>query len=279
MSRSRRLDGKRVLVTGAGTGIGSGVACVCAEEGASVAVHYSHSHAGARDTAESIRSMGGKVETFQADLADVAAVRLLAREASEFLGGVDVLVNNAGITFNARLDQVTPEQFDRMYQVNVRGAYFLIQSLLPTLRENRGSVVNVTSIHAFEGMQEHSVYAGTKGAIVASTRAMAVELAPTGVRVNAIAPGCVPVANYEKAIGSYDVNEMGRNIPAGYVGTPEDIGKAVVFLASDDGRFIVGQTLVIDGGTTSWMPFGDQFRQSLAENGLQFGGGYVPGVG
>jgi NAD(P)-dependent dehydrogenase (short-subunit alcohol dehydrogenase family) len=97
--------------------------------------------------------------------------------------------------------------------------------------------------------------------------------------VNAIAPGCVPVANYEKAIGSYDVNEMGNNIPAGYVGTPEDIGKAVVFLASEDGRFIVGQTLVIDGGTTSWMPFGDQFRHPLAEKGLQFGGGYVPGVG
>jgi 3-oxoacyl-[acyl-carrier protein] reductase len=108
---------------------------------------------------------------------------------------------------------------------------------------------------------------------------MAVELAPSGVRVNAIAPGCVPVANYEKAIGAYDVEEMGRNIPIGYVGRPEDIGNAVVFLASDEGRFILGQTLVIDGGTTSWMPFGDQFRQPLAGRGLQFGGGYVPGVG
>jgi NAD(P)-dependent dehydrogenase (short-subunit alcohol dehydrogenase family) len=279
MSRSRRLEGKRVVVTGAGTGIGSGIAQVCAAEGAKLAIHYSHSQTGARETAESIRSTGGSAETFQADLADVDAVKRLARETRDFLGGVDVLVNNAGITFNAPFDQVTLEQFDRVYQVNVRGPYFLVQSLLPSLRENRGAVVNITSIHAFEGMQEHSVYAGTKGAIVASTRAMAVELAPQGVRVNAIAPGCVPVANYEKVMGKYDVNEMGRNIPAGYVGTPEDIGKAVVFLASDDGRFIVGQTLVMDGGTTSWMPFGDQFRQPLAENGLQFGGGYVPGVG
>jgi hypothetical protein len=88
----------------------------------------------------------------------------------------------------------------------------------------------------------------------------------------------VPVANYEKAVGKYDVVEIGKNIPAGYVGTPEDIGKAVIFLASDDGRFIVGQTLVIDGGTTSWMPFGEQFKAPITDTGVQFGKGYVPGV-
>jgi NAD(P)-dependent dehydrogenase (short-subunit alcohol dehydrogenase family) len=99
-----------------------------------------------------------------------------------------------------------------------------------------------------------------------------------GVRVNAIAPGCVPVANYEKALGKYDAKDMGRGIPAGRVGTPEDIGKAVVFLASDDARYILGQTLVIDGGTTSWMPFGEQFRQPLADHGIRFGRDYVQDV-
>jgi len=107
---------------------------------------------------------------------------------------------------------------------------------------------------------------------------LAIELAPLGIRVNAIAPGCVPVANYGKALGDYDIEEMGRNIPAGYVGTPADIGKAVVFLASEAGRFMLGQTLVIDGGTTSWMPFNDQFHQTLTERGIQFGKGYIPGL-
>ncbi len=202
----------------------------------------------------------------------------MSKEAIAFLGGIDLLVNNAGITFNIPFNRVTPEQFDTLYHVNVRAAFFLTQHLLPALIESRGAVVNITSIHAFAGMREHSVYAGTKGAIVASTRSLAIELAPLGVRVNAIAPGCVPVANYEKAVGKYDVDKIGRNIPSGYVGTPEDIGKAVVFLASPDGRFVLGQTLIIDGGTTSWMPFGEQFRDPIADSGVQFGRGYVPGL-
>jgi NAD(P)-dependent dehydrogenase (short-subunit alcohol dehydrogenase family) len=278
MSATLPLANKRVLVTGAGTGIGSGVALACAKAGADVAVHYSHSKAGADETVNSICALGKNARAFKADLVDLNAVRRLSTDVVEFLGGVDVLVNNAGITFNSPFERVTAEQFDQVYNVNVRGAYFLTQSLLPSLKSGRGAIVNITSIHAFEGMQEHSVYAGTKGAIVASTRALAIELAPLGVRVNAIAPGCVPVNNYQRAIGEHDVTEMGRSIPVGHVGRPEDIGNAVVFLASDASSFVVGQTLVIDGGTTVWMPFGDQFRQPLAEKGVQFGRGYVPGV-
>lgn len=278
MSDGQRLPNMRVLVTGAGTGIGRGIALECARAGATVAVHYSHSADGAQDTVKAIEESAGRAQAFGADFNNPEAVSNLAREASQYLGGVDVLVNNAGITLNVPFDRVTPEQFDTLYRVNVRAGYFLTQQLLDSLIKNRGAVINIASIHAFEGMREHSVYAGTKGAIVASTRSLAIELAPLGVRVNAIAPGCVPVANYEKAIGKYDVDEIGRNIPTGYVGTPEDIGKAVVFLASADGRFILGQTLVIDGGTTSWMPFGEQFRQPIADSGVQFGRGYVPGV-
>jgi NAD(P)-dependent dehydrogenase (short-subunit alcohol dehydrogenase family) len=278
MSGGQRLVNKRVLVTGAGTGIGRGIALECARAGATVAVHYSHSAEGAREVVKSIEEFGGRARAFGADFNDTDAVARLAAEVSEFLGGVDVLVNNSGITLNVPFDRITPEQFDTLYRVNVRAGFFLTQKLLDALIQARGAVINITSIHAFEGMREHTIYAGTKGAIVAYTRALAIELAPLGVRVNAIAPGCVPVANYEKAIGKYDVEEIGRNIPTGYVGTPEDIGKAVVFLASEDGRFIVGQTLVIDGGTTSWMPFGDQFRQPLADEGVRFGRGYVAGV-
>ncbi|MCC6494318.1 MAG: glucose 1-dehydrogenase [Pirellulales bacterium] len=277
MSGSQRLAGKRVVVTGAGTGIGQGIAVRCAREGAAVAVHYSRSDRGARATVASIEELGGRAQAFKADLADVAQVRKLAECALEYLGAVDVLVNNSGITFNSPLAEATPEQWDQMYNVNVRGGYFLTQALLDSLKANRGSVINLTSIHAYEGYQEHSIYAGTKGAIVAMTRALSIELAPLGVRVNAIAPGVVPVENHEQAVGKVDLAEVGRGIPAGYVGTPDDIGAAVAFLASDDGRFILGQTLIIDGGTTSWMPFGQQFRAPLRSAGVQFGKGYVPG--
>jgi NAD(P)-dependent dehydrogenase (short-subunit alcohol dehydrogenase family) len=276
MNRPLRLEGKRVLVTGAGTGIGQGIAVSCAKEGATVAVHYSHSEAGARETVAAIEKVGGKAEIFKADFASIAEVRKLGRWALESMGGVDVLVNNAGITFNAPLAKVTAEQFDQMYNVNVRGGYFLTQSLLDTLKANRGSVINLTSIHAYEGYQEHSIYAGTKGAIVAMTRALSIELAPQGVRVNAIAPGCVPVESHERAVGKADLEVVGRSIPAGFVGTPADIGATVVFLASEDAKFIIGQTLVVDGGTTSWMPFGEQFRAPLASAGIQFGKDYMP---
>ncbi|RIK79850.1 MAG: short-chain dehydrogenase [Planctomycetota bacterium] len=276
MSSSQRLAEKRVLVTGAGTGIGQGIAVRCAREGATVGVHYSHSDRGARETVARIEQIGGRAHLSRADLADLGQVKRLAAWALEQLGGVDVLVNNAGITFNAPLTDSTPEQWDQMYNVNVRSGYFLTQALLGSLRASRGAVVNLTSIHAFEGYQEHSIYAGTKGAIVAMTRALSIELAPLGVRVNAIAPGCVPVENHEKAVGKVDLEQVGRGIPAGYVGTPDDIAAAVVYLASDDARFVVGQTLIIDGGTTSWMPFGEQFRTPLRSAGVQFGKDYMP---
>jgi len=278
MPDGRRLLNKRVLVTGAGTGIGRGIALECARAGSVVALHYSKSADDVEEVVKAILDAGGRAKAFGADFNDLDAVVAMARDARDFLGGIDVLVNNAGITCNIPFDRVTPEQFDTLYRVNVRAGYFLTQQLLPALVESRGTVINITSIHAFEGMREHSVYAGTKGAIVAYMRSLAIELAPLGVRVNAIAPGCVPVANYEKAIDRVDAAEIGRGIPAGHVGTPEDIGKAAVFLASEDGRFIVGQTLVIDGGTTSWLPFGEQFRQPIADSGVQFGRGYVPGI-
>jgi glucose 1-dehydrogenase/3-oxoacyl-[acyl-carrier protein] reductase len=219
--------------------------------------------------------MGAKAAVFQADFSRVDEVRRLGAQALEFLGAVDVLVNNAGITMNRPFEQVEPEQFDLLYQVNVRAPFFLTQALLPALVEARGAVINLSSIHAYEGYPEHSVYAGTKGALVAYTRELAVELAPRGVRVNAIAPGSTAVENHFKIMPGLDLESGGRNIPCGFVGLPVDIARVAVFLASDDARYIVGQTLVVDGGTTSWMPFSDAFRQPM---GVQFGRGYVPGL-
>ena len=177
---------------------------------------------------------------------------------------------------NLPFEKVTPEQFDTLYGVNVRSPFFLIQSLLPEMiRQNHGVIINLTSIHAYQGFTEHSVYSGTKGAIVAYTRELAIELAPKGIRVNAIAPGAVLVPNHYKVIPGLKPESMGNSIPAGFVGMPLDIARVAVFLASEGGRYIVGQTLIVDGGTTSCMQFTDSFRQPV---NMSFGKGYVPGI-
>ena len=269
------MTGKRVLVTGAGTGVGKGIALAFAGAGAAVALHYSHSAAGAEAAVDEIRGRGGVAAAFAADFTLIEPLQNMARAALDFLGGLDVLVNSAGITLNRPIDRVTVEQFDTIYHVNVRAPYFLTQAVLPALEASHGAIVNITSVHAYEGYTEHTVYAGTRGAIVAFNRTLAIELAPRGVRVNAIAPGGVDVESHYKIDPANDPEAGGRGIPAGFVGLPSDIGHVAVFLASAEARYILGQTVIVDGGTTSWMPFGEGFRQPM---GIQYGQGYVPGI-
>ena len=275
MGAAKKMPARRVLVTGAGTGIGREVALTFARGGAAVVLHHAHSGEGAASAVDEIRKAGGAAVAIKADFSRVDEATRLARQAVQWLDGLDVLVNNAGITMNLPFEKVTPEQFDTLYHVNVRAPFFLTQAALPALIESRGVVINITSIHAFEGSPEHSVYAGTKGAIVAHTRELAIELAPKGVRVNAIAPGATRVENHYHVIPDFDPEAVGRTIPCGFMGEPLDVARVAVFLASDDARFIVGQTLIVDGGTTSWMPFSDGFRQP---NPCCFGKGYVPGL-
>ena len=176
---------------------------------------------------------------------------------------------------NLPFEKVTPEQFDTLYNVNICSMFFLTQAVLPLFLESKGVVINLTSVHAFSGAPEHSVYAGTRGAIVAFTRELSIELAPRGICVNAIAPGAGAVENHFKAISGYDPEANGQLIPCGFKGEALDIAKVAVFLASEGARYIVGQTLIADGGTTSWMSFHDRFRQSST---ARFGRGYVPGL-
>ncbi|OHB68956.1 MAG: hypothetical protein A2V70_09750 [Planctomycetes bacterium RBG_13_63_9] len=280
MNADARLAGKRALVTGSGTGIGREIALEFARQGADVALHYAHSGAGAESAAEAIQAMGCRSATFKADFDDLDEVVELARRAVRFLGGIDCLVNNAGITFNKPFLQVAREQFDVLYHVNIRAQFFLTQEVaVNMLAGGGGSVCNITSIHGLQGAPEHSVYAGTKGAIIAYTRALAMELAHQGIRVNAIAPGWVTVENYYSAIPGFSEEagrESARNaVPVGRAGTPQDVAKLATFLCSDDAAFIIGQTLVADGGTTSLMSLFPDFREP-SEN--RFGKGYVPGV-
>ena len=274
------MSGKRVLVTGSGTGIGREIALEFARQGADVAVHYSHNDAGARSAVAEIHALGRRAEAFQADFKDAAQVRALGQDAIKFLGGVDCLVNNSGITFNQPFLKVTEEQFDTVFDVNIRAQFFLTQVIADDmLKRGRGSICNITSIHGLAGAPEHSVYAGTKGAIIAYTRSLAVELAHKGIRVNAIAPGWVTVENYFKAVPGFNEEDAKKvaaeKIPLGRSGEKSEIAKLAVFLCSEDAGFIVGQTIVADGGTTSLMSLISDFRNPSS---AKFGTGYVPGV-
>jgi NAD(P)-dependent dehydrogenase (short-subunit alcohol dehydrogenase family) len=281
MSAEGKHAGRKVLVTGSGTGIGREIALEFARQGADVVLHYAHSVGGAESAVEEIRAMGRQADVFAADFDSVAEVQQLAEKAIGYLGRVDALVNNAGITFNRPFARVTLEQFDRMYHVNVRAQFFLTQRIAEDMvKHGGGAVCNITSIHGVSGAPEHSVYAGTKGAIIAYTRTLGVELAHKGIRVNAIAPGCIPVENYGKVTGgTYDPEAAAKwaanAIPVARVGKAVEIGKLAAFLCSEDAEFIVGQTIVADGGTTSLMSLISDFRN---ESTARFGIGYLPGV-
>ena len=277
MATYAEMKGKRVLVTGAGTGVGTGVALEFAKEGASVVLHYSRSADGAIKAVEEIRAGGGKAEAMQADFSDSDQVRRLGRQAVEFLAGLDVLVNNAGITTNLPFEEVTEEQYDLLYNVNIKAQFFLTQTVLPQLENSPGAaVINLSSVHAFAGMTEHSIYAGTKGAIVAFTRELSLELIQKGIRVNCIAPGWVEVPNHHKVLGEdFDWEAGAQSVPVGFVGQPSDIGRLAIFLASDESRYIIGQTILIDGGQSSIMPNTGDFRERRE---YRFGKDYVPNI-
>lgn len=262
---------RRVLVTGAGTGIGRGVALAFARTGAQVAVHYSATTAGPEVAAEIIAE-GGTAKAFLADFRQPESYAELAAEATTWLGGLDVLVNNAGISLNLPFAKVSQHHFDVLYNVNVKAPYFLTQACLEALQAARGCVINISSIHAFSGRREFSLYAGTKGAIISFTRTLAIELAPLGIRVNTIAPGGVEVESQHKVF-EYEAESFGRQIPVGFLGQPSDVADAALFLASPAARYIVGHALVIDGGTTAWFAFSEEYRASF---GVTFGKEFVP---
>ncbi len=273
---TQRVKGKNVLVTGAGTGIGRGIALEFAREGANVVFHYGQSAEGANAGVQEAKALGVKAVAFKADFSNMEEVLKLGDEAIGFLGQVDILVNNSGITLNKPFFKVEVAQYEKLYDVNMRAQFFLTQKIGQNmLGHGGGAVCNITSIHGVSGAPEHAVYAGTKGAIIAYTRALGVELAHKGIRVNAIAPGWVAVENHAKAMAGYDIENQKKAaynaVPAGFYGLPADIGRLAIFLCSAEARYIIGQTIICDGGTTSLMSLISDFRtESAARFGAQY---------
>lgn len=280
MPQELRLQGKKALVTGSDTGIGYEIGLEFARQGADVVFHYIQSDESVKKAVAQVQAMGRRSSAFQADFDVLDQVFRLADQASEFLGGVNCLVNNAGVTMNRPFLKTTPEQFDKMFHINFRGQYFVTQKLVEgMLKQGGGVICNMSSVHGLQGVPEHSVYAATKGAIIAYTRSLAVEFGYRGIRVNAIAPGWVTVENYFKCIPGFTqemADEAGyKAIPVARCGEPADIAKLAAFLCSDDASFILGQTIVVDGGTTALMSLVSDFR---AQSTNTFGKGYIPGL-
>lgn len=242
----RKLQGKAAFVTGASRGIGAAIAVEFAAHGADVVISYFKSPGEAEKVVAAIRGHGVRGEAIRADAGDGAAVRAAVRAAHAALGGLDILVNNAGMFQRALLHEASDEEFDRVIAVNLRGVYIAIKEAVP-LMPRGGRVINLSSsFGARVPAPGLGLYATSKFAVAGLTRAYARDLAPLGITVNAIQPG--PIATDMNRDDSRHARLMTMMTALGAYGTPQDIAKAALFLASADSAYITGATLNVDGG-------------------------------
>ena len=239
---------RSALVTGASRGIGRAVAAVLAREGWAVCVNYLERRDAAESLVRELRAQGRAAMAFQADIADRKAADACVRAASEELGPVELLVNNAWISRQGLFQDLDDAAWDRLLAVNLTGPRNAVLAVLPhMLSEKRGCVVNISSMWGLRGASCEAAYAATKAGVIGLTRSLALELAPSGIRVNCVAPGCVET-DMVRVLGEDTRRMLAEETPLGRLGRPEDVAEAVAFLASEKAAFITGQVLAADGG-------------------------------
>jgi len=242
------LAGKVALVTGGSRGIGRGIALELARAGASVMLTYRSGGDLAEAVVKEIEASGGTARSLQCDVADLDAVEACVKQTLELFGGLDVVVNNAGITADQLILRMKPEDFDRVVATNLRGTWNVCRAVARPLVRNRGGrIINLSSVVAQRGNAGQSNYAATKGGVEAMTRSLARELASRAITVNAVAPGFIDTDMTQSVVESAR-EELLREIPLGSIGSVGDVAAAVRFLASDEAAYITGQILHVNGG-------------------------------
>lgn len=258
------LKGKNVLVTGATSGIGQAIAAYFATEGANIALNYRDDPSKLDDTKELIDKMcdrnggvRGKTLPVEADMSEEADIIRMCNEVVKKLGSLDILINNAGIQTAAPSHKLETEDFDKVMQVNLRGAYLCARETIKHFMErgDGGVIINVSSVHEIIPRPNYISYSMSKGAMENMTKTLALEYAPHGIRVNAIAPGATATPINSWTDDPDKKKEVESHIPMGRVGTSEEMAVITGFLASDDAVYITGQTLFIDGGLTLYPDF------------------------
>lgn len=244
------LHGKTALVTGAGRGIGAAIALDLARAGADVVINYSRSQAQAAEVQKAIQSLGQRAMTVQADVSQKTQIDRMFDQIEGAWGPVDILVNNAGIEFRKPVREITEELYDQVMDTNLKGAFFCAQRALePMKQKGWGRVINISSVHEITPTGFCCVYSMSKGGMRLMMRELALEYSRFGITVNNVAPGAIRTDINREVLSdpAYEAKVISK-IPAGFIGLPEDVSKMVVFLASDEARYITGAVILIDGG-------------------------------
>lgn len=235
------------IVTGASRGIGKEIAKTLAKEGYYVVINYSRDDEGAQRVRDEIKSEGYLCDVFKADVSKFSQAKALVDHTISLCGRLDLLVNNAGVSHHGLMMDMSEDEYDRLSDINLKGTFNVTRHSLEHLLKTKGSIVNISSIWSSSGASNEVVYSMTKAGIDALTRSLSKEMAPSGVRVNAIAPGLIDTS-MNNNLSEEEKNEITCYLASGRIGTSQDVANLVKFLASKEAQYINGQIITIDGG-------------------------------
>ena len=245
---SSKLAERVAIVTGGDSGIGRSVSVLFAKEGADVAIIYKDEHEDAAETKQHVEAYGRRCILIPGDVGDESFCKTAVEQAVKELGKLDILINNAAEQHpKASIEEITAEQLERTFRTNIFGMFFMVKAALPHLKKG-STIVNTTSVTAYQGNDQLLDYSSTKGAIVTFTRSLSAQLVPKGIRVNGVAPGPIWTPLIPSTFPAHQVAIFGKDTPMGRAGQPVEVAKCFVFLASDDSSYLAGQVLHPNGG-------------------------------